>query len=48
MDTGCFHVLAAVNSVAMNLGVHESFQIIILSGYMSRSGVTGSDSHAIS
>ena len=39
MDTGCFHVLAAVNSIAMNLGVHGSFQIIVLSEYMPRSGL---------
>ena len=48
MDRGSFRVLAVVNSIAMNLGVHGSFQIIVLFGYMSRSGVTGSDSHAIS
>ena len=36
---GCFHVLAVVNSVAMNIGVHGSFQIIVLSEYMPRSGL---------
>ena len=39
---GCFHVLATVNSAAMNTGVHVSFQITALSGYMPRSGIAGS------
>ena len=41
---GCFHVLAIVNSAAINIGVHVSFQIrvFIFSGYMSRSGIAGS------
>ena len=38
---GCFHVLAIVNSAATNIGVHVSFQIIVLSGYMPRSGIAG-------
>ena len=29
---GCFHVLAIVNSAAMNTGVHVSFQIMFFSG----------------
>ena len=39
---GCFHVLAIVNSAAMNTGVHVSFSIFVSSGYMSRSGIAGS------
>ena len=38
----CFHVLAIVNSAAMNIGVYISFQIVVLSGYMPRSGIAGS------
>ena len=39
---GCSHVLAVVNSAAMNFGVHVSFQIKVFSGYMPRSGIAGS------
>ena len=39
---GCFHALAFVSGAAMNIGVHGSLQIIILSGYVPRSGVAGS------
>ena len=39
---GCFHVLAIVNSVAMNIGVHVSFWIMVFSGYMPSSGTAGS------
>ena len=38
----CFHVLAIVNSTVMNIGVHVSFQIMIFSGYMPKSGIAGS------
>ena len=31
---GCFHVLAIVNSAAMNIVVHVSFWIIVSSGYI--------------
>ena len=39
---GCFHVLAIVNSAAMNIGMHVSFWIMVFSGYMPRSGIAGS------
>ena len=38
---GCFHILATVNSAAMNIGVHVSFQIMTFSGYMPRSEIAG-------
>ena len=39
---GCFHVLAIVNSAAMNTGVNVSFSILFSSGYMPRSDIAGS------
>ena len=39
---GCFHVLAIVNSAAMNNGMHVSFSVLVSSGYMLRSGILGS------
>ena len=39
---GCFHVLAIVNSAAMNNGTHVSLSILFSPGYMPRSGITGS------
>ena len=44
---GYFHVLTIVNSAAMNIGVHVSFCIIVLSGYMPRSGIAGSYDNSI-
>ena len=39
---GCFHVLTIVSSAAVNTGVHVSFQIMVFSRYMPRSGTAGS------
>ena len=36
-DLGCIYVLAIVNSIAMNIGVHIYFQIKPFSGYVPRS-----------
>ena len=38
---GCFRVWAIVNSAAVNIGVHVSFQIMFFSGYMPRIGMAG-------
>ena len=37
----CFHVLAIVNSAAMNNGIHVSFSVLVTSGYMPRTGIAG-------
>ena len=39
---GCFHVLAIVNSAAMNNGIHMSFSDLDSSEYMPRSGIAES------
>ena len=39
---GCFHVLAIVNSAAVNNRRHVSLLILVSSGYMPRNGVAGS------
>ena len=39
---GCFHVLTIVNRAAMNIVVHDSFWIMVFSGYMPSSGIAGS------
>ena len=44
---GCLHVLAIVNSAAMNIWMHVSFQIIVLSRYMPRSRIAGSNGNSI-
>ena len=38
----CFHVLAIVNSVAVNTWVHVFFSALVSSGYMPHSGIAGS------
>ena len=38
---GYFHVLAIVNSAAMNTGVHVYFSIMVFSGYIPSSGIAG-------
>ena len=45
--SGCFHVLAVVNSAAVNIGVHGAFRTLLLFGYMPRSGVAGSYGNSI-
>ena len=37
----CFHVLAIVNSAAMNIEVHVSFSVVVSSGYIPKSGIAG-------
>ena len=39
---GCFHILAIVNSAAVNIVVHMSFSILVSSGCMPSSGISGS------
>ena len=39
---GCVHVLAIINSAAMNTGVHMSLSILVSLVCMPRSGIAGS------
>ena len=39
---GCFHVLAIINSAAMNIGVHVTLSDLVSLVCMPRSGIAGS------
>ena len=39
---GCFHVLAVINSAAVNTGVHVSFRNMFVCRYLPRGGIAGS------
>ena len=39
---GCFQVLSIVNSAAMNMGMHEPFEIMVLLGHTPTNGIAES------
>ena len=44
---GFFHVLAIVNSAAVNIGIKMAFSVLVSSGYMPRSGTAGANGGSI-
>ena len=47
-NLGCFHVVAIINSAAMNIGVHVSLSDLVSLVCMPRSGIAGSYGSSIS